>query len=74
MCSNPTIFQFYHTFYLKPLPLSPPTPTMFSVPKRNTGTCFQRPVNILRGLQRYCKNLRAAVVAAAAAGALTLWF
>ena len=33
-CSNQTIFQFYHTFYhtfyqtnyLKPLPLSPPTP------------------------------------------------
>ena len=44
-CSNPTIFQFYHTFYHKfyhkPLPLLPPT--TFSVPKRNTGKCFERP-------------------------------
>ena len=25
-CSNPTIFQFYHTFYHKPLPVLPSTP------------------------------------------------
>ena len=27
----------YHKFYHKPLPLFKPTPTIFSIPKRNTG-------------------------------------
>ena len=26
-------------------------PTTFSVPKRNTGKCFERPAKILRGMQ-----------------------
>ena len=26
---------------------------MFSVPKRNTGKCFERPAKILRGMQSY---------------------
>ena len=37
---------FYNKFYHKPLPLSPSTPTMFSVPKRNTYKCFERPAKI----------------------------
>ena len=53
-CSNLTIFQFYHIFYYtcyhkfyhKLLPLSPRPPTMFSVPKRNTYKCFERPAKI----------------------------
>ena len=52
-CSNPTIFQFYHTFYHtcyhkfyhKPLPLSPPTPPWCFLYLRETHT------NVLRGLQ-----------------------
>ena len=28
-----------------------PPPTTFSVPKRNTGKCFERPAKILRGMQ-----------------------
>ena len=45
----------------------PPPPTMFSVPKRNTGKCFERPAKILRGLRRFCNNL------GAGAGVLTIW-
>ena len=58
-CSNPTMFEFYqnvyhnHKFYYIQLPLSPPTPIIFSVPKRKTG---KRPVKILRGLQRFGDN------------------
>ena len=32
-------------------------PTTFSVPKRNTGKCFERPAKILRGRQRFGDNL-----------------
>ena len=72
--SNPTIFQFYHTFHHKPLPLLPPIPppTMFSVPKRNTGKCFERPAKILRGRQRFGDNLRGG--GAGGEGVLTIWF
>ena len=72
-CSNPTIFQFYQKFYLKPLPLLPPIPpTTFSVPRRNTGKCFERPAKILRGRQIFGDNL--AAVGAGGAGVLTIWF
>ena len=49
-CSNPTIFQFYHTFHHKPLPLLPPT---HSPPP--PLQCFlylrETQANVLRGLQ-----------------------
>ena len=55
---DPKFFQFYHTFYHKPLPLLPSTsPTTFSVPRRNTGKCFERCAKILRGRQRFGDNL-----------------
>ena len=47
--------------------MPPPPPPTFSVPKRNTGKSFERPAKILRGLQRFGKNL-------IAARALTLQF
>ena len=60
-CSNPTIFQFYHTFYHtfyhKLLQLLPPTPMTFSVPKRNTGKCFEWPAKILRWEAKICWQL-----------------
>ena len=46
-CSNLTIFQFYHTFHYKPLPLLPPTPPQWFLYLRETQ------VNVLRGLQRF---------------------
>ena len=62
---------FYHTFYHKPLPVLPSTPpTMFSVPKRNTGKCFERPAKILKGLQRFGNNLGVG----GGGGGLTIWF
>ena len=39
-------YTCYHNFYHKPLPLSPQTPTTFSVPRRNTYKCFERPTKI----------------------------
>ena len=45
-------------------------PPMTYVPKRNTGKSFERPVKILRGLQRLCENL----AGVASVVALTLWF
>ena len=53
-----------------------PPPTKFSVPKRNTGKSVERPAKILRGLQRFGKNLRVVVVVVVVVGAvaLSLWF
>ena len=69
-CYNPTNFQCYHTFYHKPIPLSPPTPHNISVPKRNTGNCFERPAKILRGLWRFGNNW----AGGGGGGVLTTWF
>ena len=65
-CSNPTIFQFYHTFYqtfdhkfdqkFYHTHYHHRHPTTFFVPKRNTGKCFERPAKILRGLWRFGDN------------------
>ena len=41
-----------------PHPLPPTTTTPFSVPKRNTGKCFERPAKILRGMQIFGKILK----------------
>ena len=71
---HPTVFSATkrtHREKLKPLLLSPQTPTMCSVPKRKTGKGFDRHGKILRGLQRFGNNLRDG---AAAAGAMTLLF
>ena len=45
----------------------------FSVPKRITGKCFERPMKILRDMQTFGENLGAAAEAAAI-GVQTLWF
>ena len=51
-------------------------PMKYSVPKINTGKCFDRPAKILRGLQRFGDNLGAGGAGAGGAGAgvLTIWF
>ena len=72
-CSNPTIFQLYHTFYCifyhkfyhkcyhQPLPILPhthPPPSQhFLYLRENTGKCFERPAKIFNGLQRFGNNL-----------------
>ena len=64
-----THFTTNHYHYCHP---PPPPPIMFSVPKRNTGKCFERPAKILRGRQRFGNNLGGG--AAGGAGVLTIWF
>ena len=51
-----------------------PPPTTFSVPKRNTGKCFERPAKILRGRQRFGDNLGGGGAGGGGAGVLTIWF
>ena len=53
---------------------------MFSVPKRNTGKCFEMPAKKFRGKQRFGDNLGGAGgeggagAGGGAGGVLTIWF
>ena len=52
-----------------------PPPTQFSVPKRNTGKCFERPAKILRGRKRFGDNLGGGGAGGGGgAEVLTIWF
>ena len=49
--------------------------TTFSVPKRNTCKCFERPAKILRGRQRFGDNLGGGGAGGAGGAEVrTIWF
>ena len=63
--SNLTIFQCYHTFHHKPLPILPAPPQ---------ANDFERPAKVLRGRQIFGNNLRGGAGGGGGAGVLIIWF